>query len=199
MKRTLTSADLALITVAKTYSSREEFERKNKGKYLIARSKNLLKIAYPVKQENISRLQLPTLKKGIKGIYVLYIEDTVIYIGKSLLNCNDKIHKHIMDGLEPTKCEVYEIEHEPDIHVLEVYLINLHQPTNNKTYKNSGTLTIHISNLTKIMGEPIVTTTKDYKQVLRTRYTTIKENKQKQVVQKKSKASSNIKNYFNSK
>jgi len=197
MKRVLTPAELKLIELAKSYSSQKEFERKNKGKYLVARSKNLLKAAFPEKQEEIPRLQLPSLKKGVKGVYILYAEETIIYIGKSLLNCETKIRNHLTDGLEPTRCEVYEIEHVPDIYVLETYLIQLHQPSLNKV-KSTGALTISISNLKELLGTPTVTSWEDYKQPKRTWHNARIEDKVEQSQLNQQQASSNIRDYFNS-
>lgn len=51
MKRTLTDIEQRLLDLAKSYDSVEDFQEKNLPKYLIARSKNLLKLAFETTPE----------------------------------------------------------------------------------------------------------------------------------------------------
>lgn len=51
MKRTLTDIEQRLLDLAKSYDSVKDFQEKNLPKYLIARSKNLLKLAFEAKPE----------------------------------------------------------------------------------------------------------------------------------------------------
>lgn len=93
---------------------------------------------------------------NIKGIYILYNGDEVIYIGKS--------HKSIQRRLTGThfkkdnpeykvadKIELFEINNTADIDIAEVYLITLNKPTLNKDCNRIDSPTIKIANLNEII------------------------------------------------
>ena len=89
----------------------------------------------------------------MKGIYILYENDTIVYIGKSNHNMLNRIRTHNIDKYF-NKCEMYNIDNEADISILELYMINKHKPIYNKDGKSVDMTTICIDEY-KILGTPI--------------------------------------------
>jgi len=69
-----------------------------------------------------------------RGIYFLYKDDKIIYIGKST-NLGKRLYNHKVQNLKDFDIiKVYTFKSNADIHYLEPYLINYYKPLYNKEF-----------------------------------------------------------------
>ena len=74
-----------LLLEASKYATEEEFKAKNLPKYLLAVRKRLIKVAFPPEA---------IVSRKIKGIFYLYQDKKVVYIGYSVLDTLQAIAEH---------------------------------------------------------------------------------------------------------
>lgn len=87
------------------------------------------------------------------GIYILYENDKIVYIGKSSRNMLHRIRTHTIDKFF-TKSVMYEMNNEADMNILELYLIGKHKPIYNKHSNTTHIPTIIIDEF-KILKNPV--------------------------------------------
>ncbi len=138
----------SLLEIAKQYKSAEDFKANNLPKYLLAKRKRLLQVAFPkaVKQD-----------KAIKGIYYLYKDSKVIYIGHSTINVLEAIQEHIEGPIPFNNYKIYKIYSDSDITTLSLYLANKFRPLYNMNLGKQH-LSYEIPNTSKVLGKPIKAT-----------------------------------------
>jgi len=92
---------------------------------------------------------------NLKGIYLLYKDTNIVYVGKSNCCMLSRIRSHKQDK-EFNTVEFYEIANQPDIDVIELYLINLYSPIHNKESNSNGILTVTIDNIDNVVTKKSV-------------------------------------------
>ena len=88
---------------------------------------------------------------NMAGIYILYQDDTVVYIGKSTKCIGDRVSRHLKTGKTFNKVELLEIKSIADIDVIELYLINKYHPQYNIKENSGEVLTVEITNLDTVI------------------------------------------------
>ena len=104
----------------------------------------------------------------MKGVYLLYSYEQVVYVGKST-NVENRIAAHKNDKMF-NSLVVIELDNDSDMHVLELFFINLFKPEYNIDSKGESSLTIKIlmENTSEInIKEYVLNTTasKSYKEL----------------------------------
>ena len=143
----MNETDIILFNIAKEYASEAEFKKYNLPKYLLTKKRGILKYAFP---------STPTKPKNdIKGIYYLYKDLKVIYIGHSVIDCTTAIANHKSEGVIPfNSYKVYTPSSDADIVVLSIYLANYYRPRyNTNICKNQ--LSFKIPDVAQILGVPL--------------------------------------------
>jgi len=104
----------------------------------------------------------PNFKHGIynklhnkSGIYFLYDNNELVYIGKATKSIKSRVSSHKSIGKVYNKVIAYIIESDTDIHVAELYLINLHKPKYNLGDTGEGDMSLKIDNIDSIVEETI--------------------------------------------
>lgn len=142
----MSPADTELYNLALTYSSREDFKAKNLPKYLVAKRKGLLQLAFP--------LALSVPSDILKGIYYLYQDTKLMYIGNSLVDVEQAIDNHKSEGIIPfNNYKIFTPYSDSDILVLTLYLSNKSKPRYN-TNIGKNTLTVYLPDLWTVLGKP---------------------------------------------
>lgn len=103
---------------------------------------------------------LPDVPLRTKGIYIIYLEADIIYIGKSSSCINARLRNHTK-RFPYTDAVVYEIESTADINIAEVYLIAKHQPIHNLDGITGDRTSLEISNLDSIITNTITINLKE--------------------------------------
>jgi len=134
-----------LLAIAKEYTSEADFKKRNLPKYLLAKKQRLLAKAFPPKAEE---------ENDIKGIYYLYKDLKVVYIGHSI-NCLQAIK----DLKETTtfhfnNYRLYTVSSDSDRLVLSLYLSNYYRPRHNTNIGKNG-ISFKIDSISKILGPSI--------------------------------------------
>lgn len=130
------------------YTSKTEFRNNNTSAYNAAKRLGIWETLYGPFRKNLvkHRYNIPT---NTKGIYLLYNDEDIVYIGKSINCIGSRIVSHIKDK-SFNEVHVYSLQSLADIDILENYLINKHKPKYNST-QNSGDVSVNISNLNEIL------------------------------------------------
>ena len=139
-----------ILKAATKYTTKEEFKAGNLPKYLLARRLRLLGKLFP---------ETPTIKKK-KGVFYLYNNLKVVYIGHSL---TDIISEIIAKGEQVPKANNYryfELHSSSDILVISSYLSNKNRPEFNNNF-GLQRLTFKIPKIYKILGKSIKGSIKD--------------------------------------
>ena len=140
----MSEARRKLLEIAQQYTSEVEFKEQNLPKYLLAKKKRVLPIAFPPEDTIDHR----------PGIYYLYKDQRVMFIGMS----EGDAYRTMQDYLERTNLNVnnYKIFHPSsmaNLRVLYHYLVAKYKPRYN-TDVVSDLLTIHIVESTELLGKP---------------------------------------------
>lgn len=85
------------------------------------------------------------------GIYFLYNEDEVVYIGKSSTSMSMRLISHSLKDWEYTHIHVYCVDNLADIDIAEMYFINLHTPKYNTDCKRVVKPTLELLGLNAII------------------------------------------------
>ena len=99
---------------------------------------------------------------NMRGIYFLYQDDEIVYIGKSTVNIRSRLLNHITQREKYKKFNkivCYEISSLADLHIAEIYLINKHTPLYNSDLKE-GDMTLTIPNIDSIIKKEVIIHTK---------------------------------------
>ena len=134
-----------LLEVAKQYKSIKDFKARNLPKYLLAKRKGLLRIAFP------KDLKPP---EPIRGIYYLYKRNKVIYIGHSTINALEAIQEHADGPIPFTSYKLFKLASDSDITTLSLYLANKFRPLYN-TNLGKQRLSYEVEGVAKLLGKPI--------------------------------------------
>lgn len=139
------------------FTTRNDFQRNGRGAWQWLHRRGLLDDA--CKHMVCAMIALRGEFFPIKhktGIYFLYDEDEIVYIGKSNKGIGKRIKDHCReDDKQFTKVVVYSIENVADTNIVELYLIALHSPKYNKECNHVDVPTIVINNLDDIIIEEI--------------------------------------------
>ena len=79
----------------------------------------------------------------MRGIYILYKEDKIVYVGKSSVNIEGRVKHHTMSK-DFDKAELYNIPNMSDVNIIELYMIAKFKPILNVDSKESDDLTIEL-------------------------------------------------------
>jgi len=141
----------ALLLAAAQHLTEEDFKTKDLGRYLLAKKKRLLKIAFPVVKVEVTTLH---------GIYFLYNHNRIVYIDHSLDCENDIKAFALAKDMTFNNYKIFPMHSSSDIIVLAVYLANKFKPQYNL---NIGitTLSFKITNYPTLLGEAIRGTVAD--------------------------------------
>ena len=152
-QRNLNQQEKALLEIASQYSSPTEFRKHNLPKYLLTQRKNLIRTAFPNQPKAV--IEHSTKTEVIKGVYILYRDEEIIYVGKSTSNIHARIRNHHKNGMEYTSYRIHLLDNEALIHLLEVYLIVKHTPTLNSDCITQDSLPTQIPLLEELLLSPI--------------------------------------------
>jgi len=134
------------------YSDRHEFLTKepNAAASLIRKGK----LEEYTIHMNRKRNKFHTITGKTVGVYFLYDNDEIVYIGKSK-KLKHRLAIHLSDNKkEFSKVEIYEVPSLLDMHVLEVYMIAMHLPKYNKDInEESHVLTIAITDIASAISK----------------------------------------------
>jgi len=147
--------------IISTFSSIRELSKGNQMLYKFILKNNLQYLLDPLR-----KLVEYDMELGIKGIYLLKDEDSIVYIGKSSTCIRSRIIAHIRDK-SFNSVTVLTTSTVADIDVLELYFINKHNPQYNKGDNSGSKLNIKISNM-----EDVLTSTTEYKRCCQEQLTT---------------------------
>ena len=130
------------------YTQRSAFNKGSAGAYITAWKQGLLDTI-------CSHMHTPAPESyypfNLKGIYLLYLDTKIVYVGKSNSCMARRTHHHQHTGKLFDTVEFYEVTNAPDIDVLEIYLINKYTPIYNIESNSSGKLTLHIDNINSVV------------------------------------------------
>jgi len=97
-----------------------------------------------------------------RGIYFLYNNDELVYIGKSITDIRKRLKRHIFEETKIfDRVDAYFINSDTDVHLAEVYLINKFSPKYNKNEHGDMPMTLEIQNIDKVVKESISISLKD--------------------------------------
>ena len=133
-----------LLAKAQEYDSEAEFKANDLPSYLLAKKKRVLHLAFPPEEE----------VEEIPGIYYLYKDQRVMYIGMSEVDARTNMQSLL--EVIPVKINNYKLFHpvsSADTRVLYHYLVAKYKPKYN-TDVVSDLLTINIPEATSLLGEP---------------------------------------------
>ncbi len=104
------------------YSSRLDFGKGSNSSYKFLIKNKMLDEAcsHMVSQDKQTRIGKASFMKS--GIYMLYKDDSVVYVGKSLKSVYDRVIKH-STYMSFDKAIFYDIENIADINIREIVLI----------------------------------------------------------------------------
>lgn len=91
-----------------------------------------------------------TIPQGKTGIYILYNESGIVYVGKSSICIKNRVAAHNHDK-KFDKVEIFEITSKADMNVAELYLISRYSPKYNKDSNDGSKLSLIINNLDSII------------------------------------------------
>ena len=141
-----------LIDVCNKYNNFTEFRRKEAGAYSSLKRRKLVDKYTSHMVRKVQRFK--SLHNKTMGLYTLYQDDEIVYIGKSITMIS-RLGTHVSDDTKIfNKIEVYEIESELDMLVAEVFLIATHQPKYNKDIISrdvEDTVSLKIPNISDII------------------------------------------------
>ena len=92
---------------------------------------------------------------GLSGIYFLYSNNNVVYIGKSESCMVSRIRSHPTDK-EFSEVRLHSIENVADILIIEAYLIATMKPIYNIEYNTECAPSFILPDVDKILGKPVV-------------------------------------------
>ena len=151
--------DEDLHRIARQFSYRNEFQTKARGPYSSAFSRGILEEVCSHMQAKYKDTSVLDPVKGIKGIYILYQEEEIVYVGKSTKSIGNRIISHKTKPEEKkqfTKAVCYEVLNKSDLHVAEVYLINKYKPFYNSDAIAEEPLTLVIDNIDSIINATFI-------------------------------------------
>lgn len=131
----------AIYNAAKTCTTVTEFNHKFKWAAERARSMNIHKKVTAHLKQGKAKL-FGHLNNNMIGLYFLYKDEEIIYIGKSTSCIRSRLVSHRIDK-DFDKLVIYSIPNKSDIHLLELYYIDLHKPK-----LNTGEKEVSVSSLT---------------------------------------------------
>lgn len=135
------------------YATRTEFKNNALGAYHFARNNNILdKICGHMKRKpKVSYKQFKRVAKKT-GLYFLYDNNSIVYIGKSVVNIAKRLADHYADlSKQFNRIDVYLINNLADLEIAEIYLISKHKPLYNKDANNKFSTTLTLNNLNEII------------------------------------------------
>jgi len=110
------------------------------GSRAVTRNPEVFFIMRKFKSKNILRAEIPTIKyidKVFKGVYMLYDDDAIVYIGQSE-NILKRVHSH-KKRMKYDSLNFYIVEEKEDRVRMERELINKHLPKyNEQQIKSAG-------------------------------------------------------------
>ena len=133
-----------LLEKAQQYGSVEEFREKDQPGYLLARKYRVINLAFPSE----------SARNNNPGIFYLYRDNRVIYIGMSEVDARNAMMELVDKGL--MSANHYKIFHplsSADTRVLYHYLVAKYKPRYNNDVV-SELLTINIPEATSLLREP---------------------------------------------
>jgi len=140
----------ALQLEANKYNTKSEFQKDSPNAYSAATRKKLISSdcehMYPQKTMLFS-----FLSKAV-GIYELWQDSELVYIGKSTTSMSTRLHIHYKEKAKMFNLvKAYEISSEADIHIIELYLINLYKPKYNILDVSKDIVTVIIPNIDDVI------------------------------------------------
>ena len=157
--------DELLYATAKKYDSRSDFQKYSQGAYLAAKRFGIFEEVCKHMPKKLNGCIFSDMYMS-KGIYFLYKDSEIVYIGKSTSNISGRLTAHLQDK-EFDKVIVYEIESDADIALAEIYLILKHNPKYNQESKCEDRLSISVQGISNIMcNEKILEITKEQRDAL---------------------------------
>ena len=140
----MTNSSTQIIARAQQYDSPEEFKLKDLPGYLLARKNRLLPTAFPREEVVESK----------PGIYYLYKDQRVMYIGMSEVDAKRSMLSTVEEGfINVNNYKVFHPLSSADLRVLYHYLVAKYKPRHN-TDVVSDLLTITIPEATSLLGKP---------------------------------------------
>ena len=142
----------SLLKEAQKCNTRTEFATNSHGAYLAAHRLGLLdNICTHMELHNTTNFMFD-VDTMLKGVYLLYQENTLIYIGKSNTCIRGRLVTHSKDK-QFDKIDILLLENEADVDVLELYLINKYNPPLNKDSNSGSTLTLKLLDEESLMAK----------------------------------------------
>lgn len=138
-----------IFTVASKYSTKKEFRKKEPSAYNAARKRGVAEGV--MSHMSSEQSTIFTEVHNIKGIYFLYDDDELVYIGKTTYSAANRLSSHMKSTKRFNKVIVYEIPNEADIAIAEICLIIEYNPKYNKDVNIDESPTILIKGIDNIM------------------------------------------------
>lgn len=150
------------------YTSKKEFREANRNAYdAVAKQKLIPELLGHFDDEKL-RLenQLIPVPNKLQGIYILYKDNDIVYVGKSERCVMNRIRKHVSTTSVEYKSaitgiDVYIIPNTANMDVAEIYLINKYKPVLNKESNSDAVLTLDIPNIDSIIDTTYTLKNKD--------------------------------------
>ena len=133
------------LSIALEFNTIRDLRKKDYGTYDYIKRNNLREVAFShmkiLKQPSKFKIKA----KHNKGLYFLYSNNKVVYIGKSTLNITRRLIAHSEDKTFD-RVEVFCMENDSDISIMEIYFISKYKPKYNVESNSNDYPTIVISN-----------------------------------------------------
>jgi len=138
------------------YDTRGSFKKNNPSAYAATLRRGLLEdiTTHMAKPKGISMF---ADAYNVTGVYFLYREDVLVYVGKSTGHISTRLWEHMYDPIKVfDKVVIYEIVNKADIALAEVYYITKFAPIYNKDSKSDDALTLSVVGIDEIVDREII-------------------------------------------
>ncbi len=142
--------DTEALSKALSCNTIKELREKDYGVYCYIKKNKHLKLSaynHMTTLRKKQKYQIP--KKHNKGLYFLFQDDVIVYVGKSITNITNRLNTHTTDK-KFNYIEIYSMTNESDIAIMEMYFIVKHKPIYNKESQSIDITTIVIPNFEKM-------------------------------------------------
>ncbi len=138
--------DEEAINTALKYASIKELRKHDASVYrYIKIHKHLKSKAYSHIKGLRNKTKFNFPNKQNKGLYFLLQDNLIVYVGKSVVNITNRLNQHTLNKTFNT-VEIYTMENESDIAIMEIYFITKYKPKYNIESQNTDKPTIAITN-----------------------------------------------------
>lgn len=90
------------------------------------------------------------------GVYLLYKDDVIVYVGKSTTSVASRLSRHTLNQSKDfDKAVVYLMHNLSNVNVIEPYLIEMYKPVLNTHCKSEDICTLQVANLNDVIDTQI--------------------------------------------